>query len=182
MATENLVVWAVDPAHTSIDFTVRHLVIAKVRGAFRVDSGTIEIPEGGKIPAAITVKIDAKSIDTREPQRDDHLRSADFLDAETYPFMEFKSTSVAPNGETEFTVTGDLTLHGTTKSVQLKGEYEGAAKDPWGNDRVAYSATGRINRKDFGLTWNQTLETGGVMVGEDLDITISVQAIKPKAA
>ncbi len=180
--TENIVVWAIDPSHTSVEFSVRHLMIAKVRGAFRVESGTIEIAHESKIPNAVDVKIDAASVDTREQQRDDHLRSPDFLHVEAHPSIEFKSKTIHATGETTFTVAGDLTIHGTTNSVELKGEYEGEAKDPWGNDRIAYTASTRINRKDYGLTWNAILEGGGLTVGEDLDITISLQAVKPKAA
>ncbi len=170
--------YAIDPAHSDAGFSVRHMMLSKVRGRFTKLSGTLQLADGD-IPTAITVEIDAASIDTHEAPRDAHLRSADFLDVEKYPTLRFASTSIAAKGS-GFTVTGDLTLHGTTKSVTLSGELEGHTTDPWGNDRVAYSATARINRKDFGLGWNQALETGGVLVGEDIDITIDVQAVLTK--
>jgi polyisoprenoid-binding protein YceI len=170
--------YAIDPAHSEVGFAVRHMMLSKVRGRFTKLSGSLQLTDRD-IPAAITAEIDAASIDTHEPQRDTHLRSGDFLDAERFPTLTFVSTSVAVSGN-DFTVTGDLTLHGTTKSVTLTGELEGRTTDPWGNDRIAYSAKTRINRKDFGLGWNQALETGGVLVGEEIDIILDVQATLTK--
>ena len=170
--------YAIDPAHSNVGFSVRHMMLSKVRGRFNAVSGTIRLGDGN-VPAAITAEIDAASIDTHEPARDTHLRSGDFLAAETYPKLTFASTAIAAQGDA-FTVTGNLTIHGTTKSVTLAGELEGRTTDPWGNDRIAYSAKTRINRKDFGLAWNQALETGGVLVGEDIDILLDVQAILTK--
>jgi polyisoprenoid-binding protein YceI len=170
--------YAIDPAHSEVGFSVRHMMLSKVRGRFTKVSGTIQLG-AGDVPEGITAEIDAASIETHEPQRDTHLRSDDFLAAETYPKLTFTSTAIAADGN-DFTVTGDLTIHGTTKSVTLTGELEGRTTDPWGNDRVAYSAKTRINRKDFGLTWNQALETGGVLVGEDIDVVLDIQAVLTK--
>jgi polyisoprenoid-binding protein YceI len=145
--------YVIDASHSSADFSVRHLVISKVRGSFRTLSGTLAVGEDG-IPASITAEIDATSIDTREPQRDGHLRSEDFLHVEAHPTLTFASTKVTASDATHFSIEGNLTLRGATKPVTLAGELEGRAKDPWGNDRVAYSAKTRINRKDFGLVWS----------------------------
>jgi polyisoprenoid-binding protein YceI len=152
-------------------------MISKVRGTFDKLSGTIELPADSNIPRSITVTVDATSVNTREPQRDGHLRSADFLDVEHHASLTFDSTSVTPKGSDAFVVTGQLEIHGTKREVTLNASLSGAGKDPWGNDRVAYEGTTKINRKDFGLTWNQALEAGGVAVGEDIDITIDVEAI-----
>jgi polyisoprenoid-binding protein YceI len=169
--------YAIDPAHSSVHFAVRHLMISKVRGTFDKLSGSIELPPTGNIPSAISVAIEAASINTREAQRDGHLRSADFLEVEGYPLLTFVSTSVAATNDTDFTVTGQLEIHGTKQEVSLKASVTGAGKDPWGNDRVAYEGTTKINRKDFGLVWNQALETGGVAVGDEIEITLDVEAI-----
>jgi polyisoprenoid-binding protein YceI len=171
--------YAIDPAHTDVGFSVRHMMLSKVRGQFRGVSGTIELAAGSDIPAAIRAEIDATSVDTHEPQRDTHLRSADFLEAAVHAKLTFASTAITGSGTT-FAAAGNLTIHGVTKPVTLAGEVEGHTTDPWGNDRIAYSAKTRINRKDFGLVYNQALETGGVLVGEDVDITLEVQAVLPK--
>jgi polyisoprenoid-binding protein YceI len=169
--------YTIDAAHSSAEFVVRHMVIAKVRGRFRTLSGTIDVPAGSDVPSAITALIETTSIDTHEDQRDTHLKSPDFLEADTYPTITFQSTKVAGKGP-EFTVTGDVTIHGVTRSVEIKAEYEGRGKDPWGNERIGYSGHTTINRKDFGLTWNQALETGGVLVGEEVKIEINIEAMK----
>jgi polyisoprenoid-binding protein YceI len=169
----------IDPIHTSVGFTVRHLMIAKVRGHFRSVAGTIEIPAGTDVPQAIEVTIDGSSIDTREPQRDEHLRSPDFLDVATYPMLTLRSTEIS-GSPSAFKIHGDLTIHGTTRPVVLDATFEGRATDPWGNLRAGYEATTTISRKDFGLTWNQVLEAGGVAVGDEVRIEISVEAIAPK--
>jgi polyisoprenoid-binding protein YceI len=176
-ATASTRTYAIDLAHSSVHFSVRHLMISKVRGTFDKLSGTIELPADSNIPRSITVTVDATSVNTREPQRDGHLRSADFLDVEHYPSLTFVSTSVTPKGSDAFVVTGQLEIHGTKREVTLNASLSGAGKDPWGNDRVGYEGTTKINRKDFGLTWNQALEAGGVAIGEDIDITIDVAAI-----
>ncbi len=171
--------YAIDPAHSEVGFAVRHLMISKVRGHFTGLHGTIELGAQGEIPTRIDAVVDVASVDTREAKRDEHLRSADFFDAATYPAMTFTSTSISGNGS-DFTATGDLTIRGKTNSINLKGEVGGRTTDPWGMDRVAYSATARIDRKDYGVSFNQALETGGVMVGEDVDIVLEIEAILQK--
>ncbi len=168
--------YVIDPKHSSVDFTVRHLVISKVRGQFRVVAGKVQLADSA-IPVSVAAEIEAASIDTREEQRDGHLRSADFLDAETYPTLTFASTQVTPKSATAFTLTGDLTLHGVTRSVSLEAEVEGRTIDPWGLDRIGYSAKGKISRKDFGLAWNQLLESGGAIVGDNVDIQLELEVV-----
>lgn len=163
--------WNFDPSHSTVGFSIRHLVISKVRGRFTKWSGTVVVE--GDAPVSAEVVIDAASIDTAEAQRDAHLRSPDFFDAERFPTIGFKST-----GYSDGQLVGDLTIHGVTRPVTLAVESNGRGKDPWGNERIAFEATTSINRKDFGLTWNQALEAGGVLVGEKVDITLEVQAIK----
>jgi polyisoprenoid-binding protein YceI len=171
--------YAIDPSHSEIGFAVPHLMISKVRGHFTGFTGTVQLGDNGLIPVKIEGSVDARTVFTREEKRDAHLRSADFFDVENFPSISFKSTSVTGSGS-EFTVVGDLTLHGTTKSVTLKGHVGGQTTDPWGNDRVAYSATGTLNRTDFGINFNAPLGTGGVMLGEDVTMTLEIQAVAPK--
>ncbi len=171
--------YAIDPAHSDVSFQIRHLMLTKVRGTFHGLTGTITLPQGSEIPLALEAAIDAASVDTREEKRDAHLRSADFFDAATHPQITFRSTSITGSG-TSFTATGDLTIRGTTKSVTLMGNVEGTTTDPWGNARIGWSARTRINRLDFGVSFNQALETGGVMLGEEVDITLEIQAIPAK--
>lgn len=168
--------YSIDPAHTGVEFVVRHLMITKVRGRFGAVSGIIELEPGSDIPRFVQATIDATSIDTREPQRDTHLRSADFFDVEKYPTLEFVSTRIEGTPG-DFTIYGNLTVHGVMREVALKAEFEGRAADPWGGQRAGYSASTTINRKDFGLTWNTALETGGVMVGDEVRIELEVEAI-----
>jgi polyisoprenoid-binding protein YceI len=169
--------YAIDPAHTTIEFVVRHLMITKVRGRFAGVAGTIEVEQGSDVPVAIRARIDATTIDTREPQRDTHLKSADFFEVETYPALEFVSTRIEGKADA-FTIHGNLTVHGVTCEVTLDGAFEGRAADPWGGHRVGYTASTTINRKDFGLIWNAALETGGVMVGDEVRIELDVQALQ----
>lgn len=166
----------IDATHSSVEFTVRHMMITKVRGRFGAVAGTISLAPGSSAPSDVEATIDASSIDTREAQRDAHLKSADFFDVERFPQLTYKSTRIEGEGDT-FRVYGDLTLHGVTREVVLEGEFEGRGADPWGGQRVSFSAQGKINRKDFGLTWNQTLETGGMLVSEDVRIDLNVQAV-----
>jgi len=171
--------WQIDPMHTSVEFTVRHMMISNIKGVFEKTSGTVTVEGSDPTSAKIDATIDASSIDTRVDRRDADLKSPNFLDVAKYPTMTFKSTKVEAAGEGKWKVTGDLTLHGVTKSVVLDVESSGAPiKDPFGNTRAGASATTKINRKDFGLTYNKTLETGGVMVGDDVAISIDVEAIK----
>lgn len=170
--------WQIDPAHTSVEFAVKHLMMSTVRGRFSDVSGTVTTdgtPEGSHV----AVRIAAGSIDTRQAQRDQHLVSADFLDAASYPDITFVSTKITPKDDDEFTIVGDLTIRGTTRPITLDVTREGSGKDPWGNDRAGFSATGKIDRRDFGLTYNQMLETGGVVVGNDLKLTVDVEITHP---
>jgi polyisoprenoid-binding protein YceI len=168
-----------DPAHSSANFTVRHMMIANVRGAFSKISGTVVYDTEKPGETTIAAEIDADSINTREDARDTHLKSADFLDVEKYPAITFKSKKVEYAGGGESDVTGDLTIHGVTKEVTLKVEGPTPEhKDPWGNVRVGASATTKIKRSDFGLTWNAMLEAGGILVGDDLKIELEIEMIK----
>jgi polyisoprenoid-binding protein YceI len=159
---------------------VRHLVVAKVRGHFTKFGGSIELDPDRLQDSTVAVSIDTASIDTREAQRDAHLKSADFLDVENFPTMDFKSTKVEQQGGERLKVTGDLTIHGVTKSVVLDTEYAGRTKDPWGGERVGFSATTKVDRKDFGLKWNMALEAGGFVVGDTVEISLDVEATKAK--
>jgi len=169
--------WALDTAHSSIAFSVRHMVVAKVRGRFATWSGSLDLDPADLTRSQVTVEIDAGSIDTGNAQRDGHLKSADFFDVERFPSVRFASRRVEDAGSGELRVVGDLTLHGVTREVALRVERGGQAKDPWGNQRLGFSATTSILRSDFGLTYNQALETGGVLVGDKIDIEIDVQAV-----
>lgn len=171
--------YKIDPAHSAAHVVARHMMITNVRGSFSNIQGTVTWDPAHPEQSTVEVAIDATTIATGVPDRDAHLKSADFLDAATFPTITFKSTKVTIEGEGEAKVTGDLTIHGVTKPVVLKVEgptTEG--KDPWGNTRIGASATTKIKRSDFGLTWNAALETGGVLVGDDLKIEIEVSLIK----
>ena len=171
--------WQIDPMHTSVEFTVRHMMISNIKGTFEKTSGTVTVEGGDPTTAKIDATIDASSLNTRVERRDADLKSPNFLDVQKYPTITFKSNKVEAAGEGKWKVTGDLTLHGVTKPVVLDVEGSGAPiKDPFGNTRAGASATAKINRKDFGLTYNKTLESGGVMVGDEVSITIDVEAIK----
>lgn len=169
--------FALDPAHSSVEFAVRHLMISKVRGRFTTFEGHLELAPESDVPASVSAIVQAASIDTREEQRDAHLRSADFFDVETYPTLSFKSDRVTGTPD-DFEVHGALTIRGITREVALKGQFEGRVVDPWGGLRVGYSAHAKINRKDFGLTWNAALETGGVVVGDEIAIELNVEAVR----
>ncbi len=173
--------WNLDAAHSGINFSIRHLVVAKVRGRFATFSGTLELDPQDLTRSRVEATIEAASIDTGVQQRDDHLRSADFFDAATYPELRFRSKQIEKVSSDRYRVTGDLTIRDVTREVALDVEYGGQAKDPWGNERVAFTAKTAIDRKDFGLSWNQALETGGVLVGERVDIELEVQAVKAAA-
>lgn len=173
--------WNIDTTHSGINFTVRHMVVSKVRGKFTDWQGTLTLNDEDPGRSSVDVTIDAASIDTGVGDRDNHLRSPDFLDVATHPQITFRSTQVAPRDGEHFDVTGDLTVHGITKRITLPVEFGGQAKDPWGNQRAGYSARVRLDRKDFGLQWNQLLETGGVLVGEHLDVELELEAVKAAA-
>lgn len=179
MTTSAPTTWNIDPAHSAAEFKVKHMMIASVKGKFSNISGKLSLDETDIARSVIEASIPVDSINTADAQRDGHLKSADFFDAEKFPVMTFRSTRVARIAPGEFSVTGDLTLHGVTRTVTfaVEGSTE-PAKDPWGNLRIGASATAKINRKDFGLIWNAALETGGVLVGEDVTITLDVEFIK----
>ena len=172
--------WKLDPAHTQVEFSARHMMFTKVRGMFSDVQGTLLIDDENPDRSRVEVEIDARSIDTRSSDRDTHLRSEDFLDVDKHPKIRFRSTRVegahAEAGD-EFTVAGDLTIRGQTKPVTLKARYEGQGTDPWGGERVGFSARTTIDRREWGLTWNQALEAGGVLVGNELTIEIQAQAV-----
>ena len=181
-ATDTTTTWTIDPAHSGVHFSIKHLVVATVRGQFDKVSGTVILDPHRLERSIIQATIEAASINTREPQRDAHLRSADFLDVERYPSIEFQSTRLTRTSD-GFTVTGNLTIHGVTRPVVLTveaGDVE--VKDPYGNLKRGASATAKINRKDFGLTWNVGLEAGGVLVGDDLKIQIDVELVRQAEA
>lgn len=169
---------AIDPTHSNVEFAVKHMMISTVKGRFGDVSGTVTVPANGE--PAVDVTINAASIDTRVEARDNHLRSADFFDVEKYPTLRFVSTKATRSSD-GYTLTGDLTIRDVTRPVTLRVTEEGAGIDPWGNVKSAFSATGKINRADFGLTWNAALETGGVLVSEEVKLSIDVQLIAQKA-
>jgi polyisoprenoid-binding protein YceI len=173
--------WEIDNRHSGIHFTIRHLVIAKVRGRFTRWSGTVLVPDGDFGRASVEAVIDTSSIDTGLADRDTHLRGADFLDAQRYPEIAFNTLRVTAEGSDRLSVVGHLTIKGLTREVSLHVEHLGQAKDPWGNERVAFTAKGSIDRREFGLTWNQALETGGMLLGDRIDIEIEVQAVRRAA-
>jgi polyisoprenoid-binding protein YceI len=173
--------WKLDPAHSQVEFVVKHLMITKVRGRFATANGTITVDENSPSDSRVDVEIDAASIDTRQDDRDEHLRSADFLDVENHPDLTFRSKRVEGlklEEGSEFEVIGDLTIRGETKEVKLEAVYEGRGKDPWGGERLAFSADTEIDRREFGLEWNQALEAGGILVGNDVRIHLEAQAVK----
>ncbi len=167
----------IDASHSSLGFAVRHMVIAKVPGKFTKFSGVIKLDEQDMTKSSASVTAEVASIDTSEPKRDEHLRSADFFDVANHPNLTFESKKIEKSGDT-YKVTGDLTIHGTKKEVVLDLEYAGKGKDPWGGERVGFSGKTTINRVDFGLKWNQALEAGGVLVGEKVKIVLEIEAIK----
>lgn len=170
-----------DTVHSAVGFSVRHLVFAKVRGRFAQWSGSLELNDNDLTQSRVDVSIDAGSIDTGTADRDQHLKSPDFFDVAQFPTLTFKSSRIEALGGDRYRVHGDLTIKDVTREVILESEFSGRAKDPWGNDRVAFTAKASIDRRDFGLKWNQALETGGVVVGERVDIELDVQAIKAAA-
>ena len=168
--------WAIDASHSSVEASVRHLGLSKVRGAFRSFTGSIDVAERPE-DSSVQVSIDAASVDTREPARDEHLRSPDFLDVASHPTIDFRSTKVTGSGG-RWQVEGDLTLRGTTRPVTLDVTFEGAGSDPWGGHRAAFSARTELDREAFGLTWNQVLESGGLLVGKKVRIDLEVEGVR----
>ena len=172
--------YGIDKAHSEVAFQVRHL-LTKVRGRFSDFSGTIEYDEENPEHSSVNIDIQAASIDTNERDRNAHLRSADFFEVDKFPTLVFRSTGIRRKGDDRFDVSGQLTIHGVTKPVTFDVTLLGKAKDPWGNERIAFEADGTVNRKDFGLTWNAALETGGFLVGDEVRISLSVQAVPARA-
>jgi polyisoprenoid-binding protein YceI len=170
--------WKIDPAHSEINFTVRHLMISNVRGRFEKFSGDINFDIDNPAASTLDVSIDAASINTKEPQRDGHLRSPDFFDAEKFPSLTYKGTRFEVLDPSHGKIYGDLAIRGVAHQVVLDVEYSGMAKSPWGNTSAGFSATTKINRKDWGLNWNQALESGGVLVGDEIKIAIEVEIIQ----
>jgi len=168
--------WTIDASHSSVNFKVKHLGLAKTRGRFASFDGTVEI---GEDPAAsrVAVAIDAASVETHDPKRDEHLRSADFFDVEHHPHLTFRSTGVRGAGS-DWVLDGDLTVAGVTRPVSLEVEYDGVTTDPWGGTRAGFTATGQLNREDFGLTWNAALEAGGFLVGKNVTIELDVELVR----
>ncbi len=169
--------WKLDPVHSEVEFGVRHMMISTVKGAFKSVQGTVRIDEETYERSEVDVEIDAASIDTRDEKRDQHLRSEDFFHVEEHPTLEFKSRKVEGD-EQSFRIPGELTIRGVTRPVILEGELLGGGVDPWGNDRLAFRAETKVSRKDYGLTWNQTLEAGGVLVGDEVTIALEVQVVR----
>jgi polyisoprenoid-binding protein YceI len=174
--------WTFDKSHSGIHFTVRHLMVSKVRGLFHAWDGTLVLDDDDLTKSRVEVTIEAASIDTKEPKRDDHLRSADFLEVDKFPTLSFKSTGIERTGDDTIAVTGVLAIHGIERTVVLDVELGGQVKDPWGGTRTGFSAKTAISRKDYGLTWNALLEAGGVAVGDRIDIQLEIEAIKTASA
>jgi polyisoprenoid-binding protein YceI len=172
--------YGIDKAHSEVGFQVRHL-LTRVRGRFSDFNGTIEYDDQNPEQSSVNIEVQAASIDTSERDRDVHLRSADFFEVDTFPTLVFRSTGIRRKGADRFEVSGQLTIHGVTKPVTFDVTLLGKAKDPWGNERIAFEADATVNRKDFGLTWNAALETGGFLVGDEVRISLSVQAVPARA-
>ena len=170
--------WAIDPTHSEIGFKVKHMMFTNVSGKFNTFEATISNEEAAFETSKINFTATIDSIDTNNTDRDNHLKSADFFDAENFPTLNFTATSIQKINANEFQINGDLTIKNVTKSVTLQAEYSGILKDPWGNTKVGLSITGAINRKEFGLTWNAALETGGVLVGEEIKLLAEIQLIQ----
>jgi polyisoprenoid-binding protein YceI len=169
-------VWTIDNSHSVAEFSVKHMMFATVKGRFGSVEGTITVDNQNVENSSVDVRIDVASIDTRDEKRDAHLRSADFFDVENYPTLTFRSTRVERAGGNDLKVHGDLTIRGVTKPAVLEAEYNGQGVNPWGQQVLSYSATTKINRKDFDLNWNAALETGGVLVGDEVKVSIEIEA------
>ena len=173
--------WSVDPAHSLVEFAVKHLMISTVKGRFGDVKGTVRYDEANPANSQVDIDIGTASIDTRFEQRDAHLRSGDFFDAEQYPLMTFRSRRLEGDLSGEFKLVGDLTIKGNTREVTLDAQFEGRNRDPWGQEKMAFEARGKVNRKEFGLNWNQALEAGGWLLGDDIKLSIEVQLIRQKS-
>jgi polyisoprenoid-binding protein YceI len=174
-ATSAATTWNIDPTHTNVEFGIRHLMISTVKGRFGQVSGTVTFDKANPSALDVDVALDVASIDTRQEQRDAHLRSPDFFDAEKFPAIRFTGSRIDGDIDGEFTLTGDLTIRDVTRPTVLHVTSEGRVRDPWGNQRAGFSATGKIDRRAFGLTWNQALEAGGFVVGDEVKISIDIE-------
>lgn len=170
--------WTIDPAHSTAEFAVKHMMVSTVKGRFRSLEGTLHIDEANPANSWVEASIDVASIDTAEPQRDAHLRSDDFFNVEKYPRMTFRSKRVEPVEDTRWKIIGDLTIRDVTKEVVLDTEFEGRVTDPWGKERIGFTAETVLNRKEFGLKWNALLETGGAVVGDKVRVSLHIEAIR----
>jgi len=170
--------WNLDLSHSSVEFAVKHMVISSTKGRFAKYEVDANVDERDLANSSATVRIDAASVDSRDEKRDAHLRSADFFDAENHPYITFTTKRLEPKGGDDYKLIGDLTIRGITKEVSLNGEVTGPVKDPWGGTRFGISAQGKVNRKDFGLTWNGVLEAGGLLVGDDVKLSIETELVK----
>jgi polyisoprenoid-binding protein YceI len=170
--------YTLDPSHSRVGFVARHAMVTKVRGSFNEFTGTVHVDGDAPEKSRAALTIEATSIDTRNADRDAHLRSNDFLAMDEFPQITFASTGVVQTGDTSFEVTGDLTVRGTTRSVTVPFEFEGSAKDPFGNERIGFEGSTTISRKDFGITWNAALETGGVLVSDKITLEFEISAVK----
>ncbi|MEC0296959.1 YceI family protein [Peribacillus frigoritolerans] len=170
--------WIVDPTHSAIEFSVKHMMIAKVKGSFNKFEASILANPSDLTTAKIDFTVDVASIDTRNADRDNHLRSADFFDVEKNPTLTFKSTKIVKTDEDEYDVTGNVTLNGVTQEETFNITFEGQGKDPWGNEKAGFSGKGKVKRSDYGLTYNAALETGGVLIGDQITLTIEIEAAK----
>lgn len=168
--------WNVDPSHSGLNFSVKHLMVSKVRGRFGSFTGTVTIA-ADPLQSSVSASAEVASISTGDQGRDDHLKSPDFFDAAQFPTIDFRSTKIEADGD-DYALFADLTIRGVTKNVKFELEFEGVGKDPWGNTKAGFSAEAEINRKDWGLEWNAALETGGVLVGEKVKIQLDIQAVK----
>jgi len=170
--------WAVDTAHSNVNFAIRHMMVTNVKGAFHEFSAEIDADPTDLTTAEIDFTIQLASIETRNADRDAHLKTADFFDVENYPNLTFKSNKIVKTGDGEYNVTGDVTLHGVTRSETFKTTFEGSGKDPWGNEKVGFTVEGALKRSDYGLTYNAALETGGVLIADQVKISVDIQAAK----
>jgi polyisoprenoid-binding protein YceI len=178
--TATATTWSVDPAHSNVEFAVKHLMISTVKGRFGDVKGSVQYNDADPKQSRVDIEIGVGSIDTRSEQRDGHLRSPDFFDVERFPTMRFTSKRIDGDPNGQFKLVGDLTIRDTTREVTLDAEFQGRNRDPWGGERMGFEAKGKVNRKDYGLNWNQALEAGGWLLGDDIKMSIEVQLVKQK--
>ena len=172
--------YGIDASHSSVGFKVKHMLVSNVRGAFNDFSGSFNFVDGKPEQWSVNAEIQMTSVDTGDEKRDDHLRNPDFFDVAQFPTMTFKSTKIVSNGGDSYTMHGDLTMHGVTKSVALDLTFNGAITDPWGNQRAGFEANGKINRQDFGITWSKSMDGGGLVVGDDVHINLEIEGVMKK--